>query len=347
LESPFDPARIELFSKGRSTMTDGNLAGLTRREWLATGALSAVGAAAFSRCGAAPAADSASTSQPFARGVEPFGYCLNTSTIRGQKLELPAQIDVIADAGYSAAELWVRDIEDFARKGGSIEDLAKRIRDRGLSLPSAISFFTWISDNPDRRARGIEQAKKEMDLVRRLGVTRIAAPPAGASDSKPLDLLQSAQRYRALADLGASMGVVPQLELWGFSKSMSRVGEAALVAMESGHPQACLLLDVYHIYKGGSDFNSLRFLSGQVLHVLHVNDYPASPPRKTITDAARVFPGDGIAPFPLILRTLRDVGFRGYLSLEVFNRDYWRQDPHLVARTGLEKMKAAVHKALA
>jgi sugar phosphate isomerase/epimerase len=117
--------------------------------------------------------------------------------------------------------------------------------------------------------------------------------------------------------------------------------------MESGHPRAGLLLDVYHVYKGGSSFESLRFLNGAMMHVLHINDYPAAPPREQITDAARVFPGDGVAPLPDVLRTLRDIGYRGYLSLEVFNRDYWKQDPHLVARTGLRKMKAAVRRALA
>jgi hypothetical protein len=48
----------------------------------------------------------------------------------------------------------------------------------------------------------------------------------------------------------------------------------------------------------------------------------------------------------MILRDLRVMGFRGCLSLELFNRDYWKQDAALVARTGLAKMKAAVAKSL-
>ena len=57
------------------------------------------------------------------------------------------------------------------------------------------------------------------------------------------------------------------------------------VAIESGHPKACLLPDVYHIYKGGSDFAGLGLLSGSAIQVFHVNDYPADPPRETINDA--------------------------------------------------------------
>ena len=92
------------------------------------------------------------------------------------------------------------------------------------------------------------------------------------------------------------MGVTPQAELWGFSKSLSRLGELMFVAVESGHADACLLPDVYHIYKGGSDFHGLKLINGRRVHVFHVNDYPAEPPRETIGDADRVYPGDGIAP---------------------------------------------------
>ena len=77
-----------------------------------------------------------------------------------------------------------------------------------------------------------------------------------------------------------------------------------------------------------------------------MNDYPADPPREKINDAARVYPGDGVAPITEILRTVLANGFQGALSLELFNRDYWKQDPEVVLRTGLEKMKKVVAKSV-
>ena len=117
------------------------------------------------------------------------------------------------------------------------------------------------------------------------------------------------------------------------------------LAIESGYPKACLLPDVYHIYKGGSDFIGLGLLNASAVGVFHVNDYPADLPRETITDADRVYPGDGVAPLNSIFQTLREIGFRGMLSLELFNKDYWQQDPLTVARTGLEKTRAAVQSS--
>ena len=76
-----------------------------------------------------------------------------------------------------------------------------------------------------------------------------------------------------------------------------------------------------------------------------MNDFPADPPREKIDDSYRVYPGDGIGPLPEMLRTLRDTGGLKVLSLELFNRQYWAQDPLEVAKTGLARMKATAEKA--
>jgi sugar phosphate isomerase/epimerase len=154
------------------------------------------------------------------------------------------------------------------------------------------------------------------------------------------NLLQVAERYRAVLELGDQIGVVPEVEVWGSSRTLGRLGEAALVAIESGHPKACILPDVYHLYRGGSDIEGIRLLSPSAIHVFHFNDYPADPPRARITDADRVFPGDGIAPLDKLLGILSAGGFQVTLSLELFNRKYWSEDPLAVVKTGLEKMKA-------
>lgn len=308
----------------------------TRRQWLTrTPALVAGGLAAARP---APAAE--------APAREPFGYCLNTSTLQGQKLDLVEIVEIAARAGYQALEPWVRELEQYARTGRSLKELQVRVRDRGLTVESAIGFAEWIVDDDARRKKGLEQARRDMDLVRQVGGKRLAAPPAGATGRPDLDLHRAAERYRALLDVGDRMGVVPQVEVWGFSRCLTRLGDAALVAMESDHPRACILADVYHLYKGGSSIHGLRLLSGTSMHVLHFNDYPADPPRASITDASRVYPGDGIAPLKEIVRALRAIGYRGVLSLELFNRDYWKQDALTVARTGLDKMRAVVRASL-
>jgi sugar phosphate isomerase/epimerase len=310
----------------------------TRRQWLAA-APTALGAAGLA-VAQTKAADKKTSNK------DPFRYCLNTSTVQGQKLDLAEIVEIAAKAGYQAIEPWLFELEQYAKKGGSLRQLGQRIRDRGLSVESAIAFPEWIVDDNDRRKKGMEAARKAMDLVQQIGGKRLAAPPAGATKQADLNLLEAARRYRDLLEMGDKFGVVPQVELWGSSRTLGRLGEAVLVALESGHSRACVLADVYHLYKGGSEFAGLRLLNGAAMHVLHFNDYPAKPPRTSITDAQRVYPGDGVAPLKQLVRDLHTIGFQGVLSLELFNREYWKQDALTVARTGLAKMRAVVRAAL-
>jgi len=302
----------------------------SRRDWL----LGAGAAAGVALCPVVAAQD-----QPAAA---PYRYCLNTSTISGQKLPLVQVVEIAGKAGYQGIEPWMRDLDAYVKSGGDLKDLSKRIRDQGLTVEGCIDFCEWIVDDDERRKQALEAAKRTMDVVRRIGGRRMAAPPVGATKQTDLNLLKAADRYRALCDLGAALGVTPQAEMWGFSTTLSRLGECAVVAVESGHPQACILPDVYHFHKGGSPFAGLRLLNGNAVPVFHMNDYPAAPARAEITDAHRVYPGDGVAPFKEIFRDLRAIGFQGVLSLELFNREYWKQDALVVARTGLEKMRAVV-----
>ena len=274
----------------------------------------------------------------------PSRYCLNTATLRGQKLGIVREVEVTAKAGYDAIEPWVDSIREYVQNGGSLSDLRKRISDSGLTVEGAIGFPEWVVDDDARRAQGMERAKQEMALVAQLGGKRFAAPPAGATGLPKLDLLKAAERYRTLLEAGAEAGVVPALEVWGFSKNLGRLSECVAVAMETGHPQACVLADVFHLYKGGSDHQGMRLLGPNALPVLHLNDYPGDPPREKIDDSCRLYPGDGVAPLIELLQIWRGIGGQKVLSLELFNRKYWSEDALAVARTGLERMKTVVAK---
>ena len=307
----------------------------TRRALLAT----AAGAAILGGRGRTARADAPKAPGSFILG-------LNTATIRGQKLGIVQIVDIASKAGYQGLEPWVSEINRYKDEGGSLEDLGKRLADAGLSVESAIDFFEWAADDPERRRKGLENARRSMETLRKIGAKRVAAPASGATD-KAVELPRLAERYRALLELGDQIGVVPEVEVWGFSKTLGNLAEATYVAVAANHPRACILPDVYHLHRGGSDFEGLKLLGPASVPVLHMNDYPGVPDRTKLNDSDRVYPGDGVAPIRSILETLASGGFHVMLSLEVFNKDYWAQDPAVVCATGAKKMKALVEAAQA
>ena len=67
-------------------------------------------------------------------------------------------------------------------------------------------------------------------------------------------------------------------------------------------------------------------------------------PRAEQTDADRVYPGDGILDLGQMISILEEAGYAGVISLELFNPNYWEQDPTEIARIGLEKMQTVLDK---
>lgn len=84
--------------------------------------------------------------------------------------------------------------------------------------------------------------------------------------------------------------------------------------------------------------DSVKDVGKPLIEIFHINDYPETPPRDAITDADRIYPGDGVAPLKGLLTSLKNPEMPVILSFEVFNKDYYAQDALVVAKTGLAKM---------
>src|SRR5262249_2659821 len=135
-----------------ATMTSG----LSRRDLLTSAGL---------MCGTGLVgqfAESVAAAEPARTKEKPFGFSLNTSPIRGQELGIVGEVEIAAQAGYDAIEPWMGTLDDYVKKGGSLKDLGKRIRDLGLTVESAIGFAQWIVDDEAARKNGLEQARRDM-----------------------------------------------------------------------------------------------------------------------------------------------------------------------------------------
>ncbi len=267
-----------------------------------------------------------------------FRFSLNTSTISGQKLSVEKYIEIAARAGYDCMELWLPDLKIFLDTGGSLPRLKKLIDDSKVPVVNAIGFAPWMVDEEEKRNAGFKQMREEMEIMAALGCPRIAAPSAGIGPTAQLDMFVVGERFAKLIELGKQTGVVPQLEFWGASR-FYHIGQALMASAVANDPNARILADVYHLFRGNSGFDGLKMIDGSIIEVFHMNDYPGSIPREQQQDKDRIYPGDGVAPLKEILKDLKNMKGPKILSLELFNREYWAQDPLEVAKTGLAKMK--------
>ena len=265
-----------------------------------------------------------------------FRYGLNTSTIR--PASLMDKIRIAAQAGYDAIELWINDVEDFVEAGHKLSEVRAALDDGGLERASMISLRDWCVEDEAKAKAAFDVARRRLDTARELGVKRfVAGPPR---EKVPREL--AVERYGQLLEISVAAGVPASLEFLGFVAGINTLEEAWAICAAVGSPDGTITPDAWHMFRGGSDEATLDEIPADHISCFHWNDAPAEPERSEQTDAHRVYPGDGIMDLKGLAERLSRKGFDGVLSLELFNREYWKHDPAKVAETGLAKMKRSV-----
>ena len=281
----------------------------------------------------------------YQNGTSPWPLCLDTATIRPAALE--DKIRIAAKAGFDAIEPWEGDLHDFEEKGGDLKDLGKRIRDLGLFVPSVIGLWNAIPATQEAFDLSLVDSRRRMRQAAAIGAEHIQVVPQPGRPWQEFDAKWAADRYRDLLTIGIEeYSIKPSLVFVQFLPGCARMGQAAAIAIDSQHPQATIIPDVFHMHIGHSGFAGIKHLRGDFFSIFQFNDAPADPPLEKLKDEHRVFPGDGILPLVDILRDLKTIDYRGCVSLELYNPAYWQRNLEEVAREGRDKTLAVIAKVM-
>lgn len=262
-----------------------------------------------------------------------FIYCLNTSTIQPQPLM--EKIRLAGAHGFKAIELWLNDVFAHVQQGGSVVDVNKAVADAGLLVPSTIAMKGWVEASDAEYPDALEEVRRRMDLAARLGSPYVVATPS--REAADLDLIT--RRYGELLAIGRQIGVKPVMEYLGFCHSVYTIDQLLTIVQGTGDPDACVVLDAFHTFCGGSSQHDLEKVPAEMIAHYHLDDAPADVPRQQQMDPDRVMPGDGVIDLKYEIDLLRRKGYHGCISLELFNPGLWERDPHEVLKLGMERMQ--------
>ena len=268
-----------------------------------------------------------------------FRYSLNASTIR--TTPLLDKIRIAAEAGYEGIELWFDEIEAFQAKGGSLESVSAAIGESGLKIPTMIMLRDWWSASPEEYPAVFKTCLERIKVAAQLGAEYVIACP---HREKP-DYDLGAQRYRELLEAGIEAGAKPAVEFLGFVEAVTRIEDALQIVEKSWHPEATLVLDPFHVFRGGGSMETIAQLKPEQIAISHFNDAVDTIPREEQMDPDRVMPGNGHLDLTRYCQLLKQIGYQSWLSLELFREDLWQQEPLDVAKQGLERMQTIADNA--
>ena len=313
---------------------------MDRRKFIAGAASASLVSVSFAH--AMPTRTATPQEKRFQNGQSPWPICLDTATIRPAK-GLDRKVDIAIAAGYNAIEPWDSDLEEYEREGGDLKKLGERIKKAGLFVPSMIGLWGCIPKNEEEFQKSLPATRNRMRMASEIGCTYVQAIPNAVGENYDHSFVVSC--YRRLLEIGIKeYNVIPALV---FVKMfpLKTMGQATAVALDTDHPNAKIIPDVYHMYISKGGFEGIPLLNGNIFAIFQFNDAPKGMDIGDMEDKHRVFPGDGILPLPKILKDLKQSGFDGCISLELYNPEYHQMDLLEVAKIGLQKTLKVIKEA--
>jgi 2-keto-myo-inositol isomerase len=254
---------------------------------------------------------------------------LNGATIMHSPLA--DDIEIAAETGFSALEVWAPKLDAYLRER-SLEEFAGRLLALGVQ-PWCINSIEDITPRDALgRARIIEQLERTAAVARAIGAPSIVVVPgrAPAGFERAAAVADAVAVLRLMSDVAGDVGLAFEF-LGKPGCSVPTLDMAIEIISQADRRNVGMVIDTFHFHAGGSLMADLARVPLEKLFVVHLNGCEDRP-RPELTDAHRLFPGEGIIPIGEILRALRTRGFDGMMSIEIFRPEYWARDPRDVAR---------------
>ncbi len=259
------------------------------------------------------------------------------------KADLATDIRISAQAGFKGLELEDPKIVEFL-KDHTLQDIKKLLQNNHVE-PLSINTLEFIGF-PDDPAALVENCKTLSQIADAIGCTllvTIPSPTPRVYQEKPELNFPWEETVRAhvnalqqLGDIADKYGVRLAFEFLGFGWCSVRTPRAAYdIVRKANRINVGMNFDTCHFYAGGGLLKELDALDPNKIFTFHLNDLEDLP-KEAVTDAVRVMPGWGVIPHAEICSKLRDIGYDGSCSVELFRPEYWEWDPLETARKSYE-----------
>jgi sugar phosphate isomerase/epimerase len=240
-------------------------------------------------------------------------------------------------AGWPAVELRRVDFARAAEAGQPAEAVLDLVRASGLAVACVGGQLGWMFSEGAERRRLLDAVAESCRWARALGAPVVMSP----ADLGTGDLARAAAGVRELGDRAAEQGVRLALEPPSQAAQLNTVERLRELLARAGHPHCGLLVDAYHLHRGGGGLRAVEDLAPGEIAYVQYSDVPRSglEPGQT---ANRLPPGQGIVPFREFFALVEAKGYAGHLSYEAPNPAAWARDPEEVAREALAATLAAL-----
>ncbi|WP_337844613.1 TIM barrel protein [Thermus sp.] len=249
---------------------------------------------------------------------------------------LEEKLVAIARAGFRAVEIFE---DDLCTYRGTPRELRRLAESLGLSFVALQPIRDYEGMPPEVQRRRLDRIERTFDLMGELGITLTYV----CSNTSPLaegDPDRMAAQLWELADRAAQRGIRVGYEALSWGRHVRDWPQAWEVVQRANHPNLGLVLDSFHAFVRGNPVAELAGLPGERVFLVQLSDAPnllMDP--LALSRHHRSFPGQGDWPLGRFVEAVLASGYRGPLSLEIFNEWFRAAPPQEVAWNAMRSLK--------
>jgi 3-dehydroshikimate dehydratase len=248
---------------------------------------------------------------------------------------LPQKLATIAETGYEGVEIFENDLLTFR---GSPADARAIAADLGLAITIYQPFRDFEAMPEPQRTRNMDRAERKFDVMQALGTdlvlvcSNVQAAAIGDDARAAADLAEMAER-------AAKRGLRVGFEALAWGRHINRWGHAWTIVRQVNHPALGLIVDSFHTLSVDDDYAGIADVPADKLFFVQLADAPRlSMDVLSWSRHYRNFPGQGALDVTDFTRAVLASGYRGPLSLEVFNDEFRAAPARGTARDGLRSL---------
>ena len=266
------------------------------------------------------------------------GLALHTWTVDTTPLE--GALAAAKAGGFDAVELRRVDFTRCHERGLSNAAVLDLVRTSGLPASAVGVEYGWIFATPDDKERLFASFREACVNAVALGcgMTMSAIGPGAAS------LDEAVANIRRAGEIAAGFGLRLALEYQFQHPIVSSLDILRDLIARAGRKNVGLLLDAYHLQRGGRPGGSFAEVPGAEIFYVQFSDVPDAPPNGP-PPIDRLPPGKGVVRWTDLFRMLAEKNYGGYISYEAPNATQWQRPPTEVAVEGAQATRRALAQA--
>lgn len=239
-----------------------------------------------------------------------------------------------AHAGFDGIEIFE---PDLVASTSTPKQVRERCEELGLQIVLYQPFRDLDSTDPTQFARNLRRLERKFDVMSELGVDLILVCSNASADAVT-DMDELATQLRAAGDVASRRGMRIAFEALAWGRAVDLWQQSWDAVRRADHPAVGLCLDSFHILSRSSSVAELGAVPGDKIFFLQLADAP----HKDMdvlqwSRHYRLFPGEGAFDLVAFTEGVLSTGYRGPLSLEVFNDVFRQASP---VRTAIDAVRS-------